>query len=101
MCSLLGALALDDDVRLSLACGTAFPDEHDGVHCLGETLESIDCGDYHPLWKDLPGDGPQRGRTFPFCKAALIKAVVGIAGEEKNVDVLWDDSDEKQPHLPR
>jgi hypothetical protein len=97
-CSLLEALALDDeDVRLSLARGTAFPDEHDGVHCLTEMLEFIDRGDYHPLWKDLSGDGTQRERTFDFCKAALIKAVVEIAGEEKNVDVLWDDSDEKQP----
>lgn len=97
-CSLLEALALDDeDVRLSLARGLAFPDEHGGVSCLAEILEFIDRGDYHPLWSDLPGDGAQRKRTFDFCKAALIKAVVEIAGEEKNVDVLWDDSDEKLP----
>jgi len=97
-CSLLEALALDDeDVRLSLARGLAFPDEHGGVSCLADILEFIDRGDYHPLWSDLPGDGAQRKRTFAFCKAALIKAVVEIAGEEKNVDVLWDDSDEKQP----
>ena len=97
-CSLFEALALDDeDVRLSLARGTAFPDEHGGVRCLAEMLEFIEHGDYHPLWKDLPGDGAQRERTFDFCKAALIKAVVEIAGEEKSVDVLWDDSDEKHP----
>ena len=97
-CSLLEALALDDeDVRLSLARGMAFPDEHGGVSCLADILEFIDRGDYHPLWKDLPGDGAQRKRTFDFCKAALIKAAVEIAGEEKNDDVLWDDSDEKQP----
>lgn len=97
-CSLLEALALDDeDVRLSLARGMAFPDEHGGVSCLANILEFIDRGDYHPLWTDLPGDGAQRKRTFDFCKAALIKAVVEIAGEEKNDDVLWDDSDEKQP----
>lgn len=97
-CSLLEALALDDeDVRLSLARGMAFPDEHGGVSCLADILEFIDRGDYHPLWKDLPGDGAQRKRTFDHCKAALIKAVVEIAGEEKNNDVLWDDSDEKQP----
>ena len=97
-CSLLEALALDDeDVRLSLARGMAFPDEHGGVSCLANILEFIDRGDYHPLWKDLPGDGAQRKRTFDFCKAALVKAVVEIAGEEKNDDVLWDDSDEKQP----
>lgn len=97
-CSLLETLVLDDeDVRLSLARGMAFPDEHGGVSCLADILEFIDRGDYHPLWKDLPGDGAQRKRTFDFCKAALIKAVVEIAGEEKNDDVLWDDSDEKQP----
>jgi hypothetical protein len=97
-CSLLEALALDDeDVRLSLARGTAFPDEHGGVRCLAEILEFIDLGDYPPLWKDLPGESVQHERTFDLCKAALIKAVVEIAGEEKSVDVLWDDSDEKQP----
>ena len=97
-CSLLEALALDDeDVRLSLARGMGFPDEHGGVSCLAEILEFIDRGDYHPLWEDLPGDGAQRKRAFDFCKAALIKAVVEIASEEKNIDVLWDDSDEKQP----
>jgi len=97
-CSLLEALTLDDeDVRLSLARGTAFPDEHGGVRCLAEVLEFIERGDYHPLWNDLPGEKVQRERTFDLCKAALIKAVVEIAGEEKSVDVLWDDSDEKQP----
>ena len=97
-CSLLEALALDDeDVRLSLARGMTFPDEHGGVRCLAEILEFIDRGDYHPLWKDLPNDSAQRERSFDFCKAALIKAVVEIAGEEKNVDVLWDDSDQEHP----
>jgi len=88
LCSLLEALALDDNVRLLLMCGPVFPDEHDGAHCLGEMLKSIDCGDYHPPWKDMPGDVLQHGCMFDFCKAALIKAVVGIAGEEKNIDVL-------------
>lgn len=97
-CSLLEALSLDDeDVRLSLARGMAFPDEHGGVRCLANILDFIDRGDYHPLWSDLPGDTAQRERSFDFCKAALIKAVVEVAGEEKNVDVLWDDSNPEQP----
>ncbi|KAI0273370.1 hypothetical protein BC834DRAFT_853485 [Gloeopeniophorella convolvens] len=97
-CSLLETLALDDeDVRLSLARGLSFPDEHGGVRCLSEVLDFIDRGDYHPLWKDIPGDNAQRERAFDLCKAALVKSVVEIAGEEKNTDVLWDDSDEKQP----
>ena len=78
--------------------GTVFLDKLDSVCCLGEMLEFINRGDYHP-WKDLPGDGLQRECTFAFCKAMLIKALVEIAGEEKHVDVLspWDDSDKKQP----
>jgi hypothetical protein len=97
-CSLLEALALDDeDVRLSLARGLSFPDEHGGVRCLANILDFIDRGEHHPLWSDLPGDSVQRGRSFDFCKAALIKAVVEIAGEVKNVDVLWDDSNSEQP----
>jgi len=44
----------------------------------------------------LPGDGLQRECTFDFSKVALIKAVVEIASDEKNVDTLWDDSDKKQ-----
>jgi hypothetical protein len=97
-CSHLEALALDDeDVRLSLARGLAFPDEHGGVRCLSNILDFIDHGDYHPLWKDLPGEVAQRERSFDFCKAALIKAVIEVAGEEKNGDVLWDDSNPEQP----
>jgi hypothetical protein len=97
-CSLLEALALDDeDVRLSLARGLAFPDEHGGVRCLANILDIIDRGDYHPLWSDQPSDIAQRERSFDFCKAALIKAVVEVAGEDKNVDVLWDDSNPEQP----
>jgi len=98
LCSLFEALVLDEeDVRLSLMHGTAFPDEHDSVRCLGEMLKVIDRGDYHPLWKDLPGDSLQHGRTFDFCKAALIKADVEITCKEKHVDVLLDDLDERQP----
>ncbi|KAI9446202.1 hypothetical protein H4582DRAFT_2164133 [Lactarius indigo] len=93
----LHSRSTDEDVRLSLARGLTFPDEHGGVRCLAEILEFIDRGDYHPLWKDLPSDSAQRERSFDFCKAALIKAVVEIAGEEKNVDVLWDDSDQEHP----
>jgi hypothetical protein len=60
-CSLLEALALDDeDVRLSLACRRA----------------RWHRSDYHPLWRDLPGDGAQRKHTIDFRNAALIKAVV-------------------------
>lgn len=36
-------------------------------------------------------------KKFDICKAALIKAIVEVAGEEKNEDVLWDETEEDQP----
>ncbi|KAA1469477.1 hypothetical protein DENSPDRAFT_835109 [Dentipellis sp. KUC8613] len=97
-CSLLESLAMDvEDVRLSLARGMTFPDEHGGVNCLGEILKFIDQGDYHPLWVDAGDERSRREKSFDLCKAALIKCVVEIAGEEKNTDVLWDESDAANP----
>ena len=40
---------------------------------------------------------PRAEASLDFCKAAPVEPVVEIASEEKNVYVLWDDSDEKQP----
>ncbi|THH12748.1 hypothetical protein EW146_g7403 [Bondarzewia mesenterica] len=98
-CSLLESLTMDvEDVRLALARGIASPDEHGGVNCLLELLKFIEEGDYHPLWTtDSPAERSRKEKSFDFCKAALIKAVVEIAGEEKNIDVLWDDSDDAAP----
>jgi len=86
------------DVQLSLARGMTFPEEHGGVKCLAEILRFIDEGNYHPLWSgDSSAEKVKREKSFDLCKAALIKAVIEIAGEEKNIDVLWDDSDPANP----
>ena len=95
---LIESLALDmEDVRLSLARGFNFPAEHSGIPCLSGMLDFIEKGDYHPLWYTDPGtDDPERRkreRSFDICKAAIVKVVVEVAGEEKNEEVLWDDSD--------
>jgi hypothetical protein len=46
-CALLESLSLDvEDVRLSLARGLTFPDEHDGIPCLSDMLNFLDCGEY-------------------------------------------------------
>ena len=95
---LIESLALDmEDVRLSLARGFNFPAEHSGIPCLSGMLDFIEKGDYHPLWYTDPAtDEPERRkreRSFDICKAAIIKVVVEVAGEEKNEEVLWDDSD--------
>jgi hypothetical protein len=96
-CTLIESLSLDvEDIRLALARGFCFPAEHLGVPCLSTMLEFIEYGDYPPLWKTTFTD-PERKRkekAFDICKAALIKSVVEVAGEERNGDVLWEESEE-------
>jgi hypothetical protein len=99
---LIESLSLDvEDVRLSLARGFNFPAEHGGIPCLSAMLDFIEKGDNHPLWYSDPTlDEPERKRrerSFGICKAAVIKAVVEMAGEEKNEDLLWDDSETTKP----
>jgi hypothetical protein len=101
-CTLIESLSLDlEDVRLSLARGFQFPAEHNGVPCLSIILDFIEHGDYSPLWKDTPSIGEaerkRKEKEFDICKAALIKSVVEVDGEELNEDVLWDDSEEGKP----
>lgn len=97
-CTLIESLSLDvEDIRLALARGFCFPAEHLGVPCFSTMLEFIEYGDYPPLWNTTFTE-PERKRkekAFDICKAALIKSVVEVAGEERNGDVLWDESEEK------
>jgi len=92
------SLSLDvEDFRLSLARGFNFPAEHGGIPCLCGMLDFIQKGDHHPLWYEEGTDEAERKRrekSFSICKGAVIKAVVEVAGEEMNEDVLWDDCEE-------
>lgn len=96
-CALLESLSLDvEDVRLSLARGLTFPDEHDGIPCLSDMLNFLDCGDYPPWWVDDP-DRAAYQRSFENCKSGIIRAVVEVAGEQKNTYILWDESEDDKP----
>ncbi|KAH9951320.1 hypothetical protein B0H21DRAFT_718473 [Amylocystis lapponica] len=100
VCGLLESLSLDvEDVRLSLARGLIFYEgEHGGVACLSDMLTFVDQGDYPPYWSsESPGERATMEKAFDICKAAIIKAVVEVAGEEKNTDTLWDDSQADKP----
>jgi len=95
---LIESLALDmEDVRLSLARGFNFPAEHGDVPCLSRMLDFVEKGDYHPFWSANSGtdeaERRRKERTFDICKAAIVKVVVEVAGDEKNEEVLWDDSE--------
>lgn len=99
-CSQLESLALDvEDVRLSLARGFQFPAEHQHVPCLIAMLDFIEHGSYAPLWyvqheaSFSMADVRNQEKAFDDCKAAVIKAVVEMSGEDKNIDVLLDQSD--------
>lgn len=101
-CTLIESLSLDlEDIRLSFARGYHFPAEHNDVPCLSAILDFIQDGNYSPLWKHVPtitgAELKRKEKEFDICKAALIKAVVEVAGEEGNEDVLWDDSEASKP----
>ncbi|RDB21038.1 hypothetical protein Hypma_011561 [Hypsizygus marmoreus] len=99
--TLIESLSLDvEDIRLSLARGLHFPAEHAGIPCLSSILDFIEYGTYPPWWDTTAFDDAERKRkkkAFDICKAALIKSVVEVAGEESNEDVLWDDSESEKP----
>ena len=97
VCGLIESLCIDvEDVRLSLARGLTFPDgEHGGVACLSDLLTFIDKADYPPYW--TPEERPSKEKGFDLGMGAIVKAVVEVAGEEKNTDTLWDDSEADKP----
>ncbi|KAJ8078732.1 hypothetical protein PM082_013015 [Marasmius tenuissimus] len=99
-CTLLESLSLDlEDVRLSLARGYQFPAEHSGVPCFEYILDFLEKGSVSPFWSTMPPsfDIKRKEKAFDMCKAALIKTVVEVVGEERNEDVLWDDSEKATP----
>ncbi|TFK80925.1 hypothetical protein K466DRAFT_591571 [Polyporus arcularius HHB13444] len=96
VCGLIESLCIDvEDVRLSLARGLTFPDEHGGVPCLSDLLTFVEQGDYPPYW--TAEERPSKEKGFDLGKGAVVKAIVETAGEEKNTDTLWDDSEADKP----
>ncbi|KAF8201422.1 hypothetical protein BJ912DRAFT_1019387 [Pholiota molesta] len=76
-CTLIEALSLDvEDFRLELARASCYPEDTKSA------------------------DRKNKEKAFDICKAALIKAVVEVFGEEKNEDVLWTDANSEQPGGP-
>jgi hypothetical protein len=75
-----------------------------GVPCLSTILNFVEQGDYPKTWNDPEVfDDTERARkekVFGICKAALIKAIVEVAGEEKNAEILWTASNAEQPGGP-
>ncbi|KZT68996.1 hypothetical protein DAEQUDRAFT_727172 [Daedalea quercina L-15889] len=96
-CGLLESLCLDvDEVRLSLGRVLKSPDgSESGVVCLMDMLTFLDKGDYPPFWSaETQSERASMEKGFDMCKAAIVKAVVEVAGEQNE---LWDDSNPEKP----
>lgn len=90
----LEKLALDvEEAKLALAQGFVSP-EGSSNSVLSQLLKFVEHADYLPYWTE---DVDARKKGFDRCKAAVIKAVVEVAGDDKNMTVLWDDSQEGKP----
>lgn len=97
-CTHIESLSLDvEDVRLFLAREFQSPSKHTVGSSLRSILDFIEKGESSPLWANTSEgfDTPRKNKAFDMCKAALIKTVVEVAGEEGAEKSLWDESDEK------
>ncbi|KAF9069683.1 hypothetical protein BDP27DRAFT_1420798 [Rhodocollybia butyracea] len=95
-CTHIESLSLDiENVRVSLAQEFKFPSTGSNLSII---LDFIEKGEYSPLWENAPDDFDvsRKKKAFDMCKAALIKTVVEVAGEEGAEKSLWDETDEKK-----
>jgi hypothetical protein len=105
VCTLIESLVLDtEDVRLALARGFSSPAEHSGVPGLSMILDFLELGDYPLTWNNPivfdDAERKHRQTILGRCKAALVKAIVEVAGEPKNMDILWNACGEQSPGGP-
>jgi hypothetical protein len=100
-CTLIESLSLDvEDFRLELARTTCYPTSNHPVPCISTILVFIESGSYPPLWRSSILEEAARTtkeKAFDICKAALIKAVVEVFGEDKNEEILWKSGDLGSP----
>ncbi|KAI0341721.1 hypothetical protein BDW22DRAFT_1358564 [Trametopsis cervina] len=95
-CGLLEALSIDvEDIRLSLARGLTEPaTSPKAASTLSAMLDFIEFGAPFHLYAE---ESAEKEKAIGRCKAAVVNAVTEVAGDKKNVDVLWDSSDTAQP----
>ena len=100
-CTLIESLSLDvEDFRLELGRATCYPSPDEPMSCLTAILNFIEYGSYSPFWRKPIFDEVEiknKEKAFDICKAALIKSVVEVFGEEKNEDILWSESNPEHP----
>lgn len=97
---LLESLTLDSvDVRQAIAAGSlssptpTVQNPFPPPPLLTSLLDFVEKGAPPGYWDactDSEAEKKRWSKSFGICKAAVIKAVVALAGEDKNLDVLWD-----------
>ncbi|KAG8998705.1 hypothetical protein FRB94_005966 [Tulasnella sp. JGI-2019a] len=97
---LLESLTLDSvDVRRAIAAGSISSPTPTAQNpfppplLLTTLLNFVETGAPPEYWSactDSPTEKKRWLKSFGICKAAVIKAIVAIPGEDKNLDVLWD-----------
>ncbi|KZT26246.1 hypothetical protein NEOLEDRAFT_1132274 [Neolentinus lepideus HHB14362 ss-1] len=93
VCSLIEALVLDvEDIRLALARSTNINGSAGAQSSLAAILDFIERGEHPPVWNTEYSEEERasRVRSFGMYKAALVKVIVEVAGDDKNEDVLWE-----------
>ncbi|KZS99283.1 hypothetical protein SISNIDRAFT_448166 [Sistotremastrum niveocremeum HHB9708] len=87
--TLLETLSLDvDSIRTSLADRAS----------LEPIVDFIEKAHYPSEWEFTSSEWQKaHEKTFDLCKGALIKAVVTVAGEDQNMDTLWQTSEGETP----
>ncbi|CAE6510070.1 unnamed protein product [Rhizoctonia solani] len=86
-CTLLESLTLDSEaVRLAIASDANF---------LRIIIRFIEFAQPLPEWRTSDSTGKDKDKwekTVGLCKGAVIKALVTVAGEDKAISNLWDDT---------
>ncbi|KZT59782.1 hypothetical protein CALCODRAFT_449714 [Calocera cornea HHB12733] len=92
VCMSLESLALDlPEVRTLLGRSAASPE----MSYLAEIIHFVEQIQAPPYWFEHPEKDRKRWeKTLIFCKAAAVKAIIAVSGEDANLEVLWDEKKE-------
>jgi len=87
--TILEGLSIDsEDVRTAIARSTTLTPDVSPFHRL---LQFVELGDYPTYWdRDGPSELSKRQKAFDIYKAAAIKVIVSVAGENSTANALWD-----------
>lgn len=98
VCMLVDALTTDEErVRALLLISTGKASSASSLNSpFVHLIRFAETGGPLPYWRESlaeQGQRPQWEKTLGVCKGAAIKAIVTVAGEKSQMDVLWGEND--------